>query len=229
MNLGQAVYRKIAGSTPKRRDESWERMLKRAQDEAGGVSQLARAIGVARTTVQRWNKGARPTDESIELLRAVTRRADMSDARARRLATTDQLIITGTMKGRPGGRTINLTPHLAAGTMGRAVEAYLRGASAYDLHVIVWSGITDKHYRWMFQPPGGLAQQGPAAVQEHLRDAFPSGGGAMGGGGGPAWPYGEEGGPDEFDDYPEDLLDLAYELDVVDDNDSYEFNVSGAR
>jgi hypothetical protein len=231
MNLGQAVYRLIAGRTPRRRDESTEAMVKRAIAEAGGVSQLARSIGVARTTVQRWNKGSVPTQESTELLRAVLRRADLNQARAARLAARDTLIVKGKMKGRPGGRTIDLGKYLTPGTMGRAVEAYLKGASAYDLHVIVWNGIYDKHYRWMFQPPGGLAQAGPAAAQQAVQHAADPGGMSGGGGGG-----GGRSGDDEdddlfrYNDYDEDDYDdsLIYEDYALDANDGYEFAVGGA-
>lgn len=227
MNLGQAVWQMIAGRHRKH-DESPSTMVKRAIAEAGGVSQLAHAIGVARTTVQRWQKGAQPTEESTELLRSVLRRADMSDARARRIATRDQLTVSGLMRDgkTTRKRTIDLTPYLAGGTMGRAVEAYLRGASPYDLHVIVWAGITDRHYRWMFQPPGGIAQAGTGAVQDALGDATGAGGGGGGGGGdyeGAA--YGDYG----DDDYDGDLLDLVYEDYLVDANDGYEFSVGGAR
>lgn len=231
MNLGQAVFRLIAGRTPRKRDESPEAMIKRAIAEAGGVSQLARSIGVARTTVQRWNRGSVPTQESQELLRAVLRRADLSAARAARLATRDQLIVKGKMKGRPGGRTIDLGKYLNPGTMGRAVEAYLRGASAYDLHVIVWSGINDKNYRWMFQPPGGVAQGGPQAVQEAVRDAIP--GGPVGdGGGGAGGAVAFDPGFTDWDEdgaYDDDMIgDLAYEdfYDIA-DNDGYDFAVGG--
>jgi hypothetical protein len=232
VNLGQAVYRLIAGRTPRRRDESTEAMVKRAIAEAGGVSQLARSIGVARTTVQRWNKGSVPTQESTELLRAVLRRADLNQARAARLAARDTLIVKGKMKGRPGGRTIDLGKYLTPGTMGRAVEAYLKGASAYDLHVIVWNGIYDKHYRWMFQPPGGLAQAGPAAAQQavqHAADPGGMGGAGSGGGGFQARATGPEGEDlDDFDD--DDLYDdsLIYEDYDIGANDGYEFAVGGA-
>lgn len=230
MNLGAAVFRLIAGRTPRRRDESTEAMVKRAIAEAGGVSQLARSIGVARTTVQRWNKGSVPTQESTELLRAVLRRADLSAARAARLAARDTLIVKGKMKGRPGGRTINLGKYLTPGTMGRAVEAYLRGASAYDLHVIVWNGIYDRHYRWMFQPPGGIAQRDPAAIREAVTDASPGGGGGGGSAARASGPEGED--LDVFDDGPDydfgdDLIgDIGDHYDIG-DNDGYEFAVGG--
>jgi transcriptional regulator with XRE-family HTH domain len=227
VNLGQAVFRLIAGKTPRRADESASSMVKRAIAEAGGVSQLARSIGVARTTVQRWNRGSRPTQESVELLRSVLRHADLSERRAARLAASDSLIMRGKMKGRPGGRTIDLGKYLTAGTMGRAVDAYLRGASPHDLHVIVWAGITDRHYRWMFQPPGGLAQAGPEAVQRAVSGAS--------GGSGPSRGSGsddDEDLDDGFDDgdadYDGDLLDLAYEGYDIGDNDGYEFSATGA-
>jgi hypothetical protein len=236
MNLGQAVYRLIAGRTPRRRDESTEAMVKRAISEAGGVSQLARSIGVARTTVQRWNKGSVPTQESTELLRAVLRRADLNYARAARLAARDQLIVRGRMKGRTGGRTIDLGKYLTPGTMGRAVEAYLKGASAYDLHVIVWNGIYDKHYRWMFQPPGGVAQGGPAAAQQAVQRAGDPGG-MSGGGGASGGRSGDDdedededgfdlGADDDFGDFYDDSL--IYEDYDIAANDGYEFSVGGA-
>ena len=227
MNLGQAVFRAIAGRQSKR-DESPKAMVNRAIAEAGGVSQLARALGVARTTVQRWNRGSTPTQESTELLRAVLRRADLSEARANRMSTSNHLIVSGRQGDGKGGtrkRTIDVGKYLNPGTMGRAVEAYLRGASPHDLHVIVWAGIHDKNYRWLFQPPGGIAQQGPQAVQRAVTEAM--GGPDLPGGGGS--PSGPSRGFDDFDDETDEYYDgedLMYEGDYYDipENDGYGIN-----
>lgn len=246
MNLGEAVYRLIAGRTTRVRAEDPREMVERALAEAGGVSQLARALGVARTTVQRWNRGSTPTQESQELLRTVLRRANLTDRREDKLRLSDRLIIKGRQDGR--NRRINLSPYLAPGTMNRAVDAYLRGASPADLHVVVWSGITDRHYRWMLQPPGGLGQASSEARRAAMGKAM--GGGAGGGSGGSSGHSGGGGGPsstrgggddededgeddydgDEYDDYDggEYLDDLYGEgLDVA-DNDGYEFSVGSA-
>lgn len=216
MNLGDAVWRAVAGR-PRPREESPDELVARALREAGGVSQLARALGVARTTVQRWNRGATPTEDSQALLRSVLRRADASDARARRLGTSNALVVSGQQDGRH--RTINLGQYLRPGTMGRAVEAYLNGADRYQLWVVVWSGITDKPYRWMFQPPGGLGQARPA---EQLRAARRAEEGEPAGGGGPAGPSGGGGLDDEDEEDDEEYVeDLAYEDWFVDDLDGY--------
>lgn len=239
MNLGQAVYKLIAQSSPKR-EESPGALVKRGLAEAGGVSQLARAIGVSRTTVQRWKKGSTPTGESQELLRAALRRADLSAGRETRIARSNSLTLKGRQGDRSAPRTIRLGPYLAPGTMAKAVEAYLRGASAADLHVVVWSGITDRNYRWLFQPPGGLGQASHATRSQAARDARQGGAGSGGGGGGSGasggddddgdalGELGELGGydDDEWDDY---LDDLAYEGDVVEDLDKdYEFSIGSA-
>lgn len=237
MNLGDAVFRKVSGHSP-RRAETPKQMFERALSEAGGVSQLARSLGVARTTVQRWQKGATPTQESQELLRSVLRRADMSSRRAARLSIDDRLVIKGKQGGR--ARTVNLSPYLAPGTMGRAVEAYLNGARPRDLHVIVWSGITDQSYRWVFQPPGGVAQMTPADRVRAIHRA--SGGGeAAGGGGGSGGSGASTGGArghsedledDDEDDGDDDLggeedgewydAEYDYDYDLAPD-DGYEF------
>lgn len=216
MNLGEAAYRAIAGRTPKRELDT-RSQIERGVTEAGGVSQLARALGVSRTTVQRWrNRGSQPTAGSQELLKAVLRRADLREVKEAKLRTVNALTVKGHQDGRP--RTVVLrAPYLAPGTMGRAVEAYLRGATPADLWVVVWAGITDKAYRWMFQPPGGIGQAAPAEQGRAARDAAGghggSGAGARGGGGDD-----EE---DEWDDVDEDddgdyLDDVAYEDAVVD-------------
>lgn len=202
MNLGDTVYRLIAGRTHYRREEeSSADQVKRALKEAGGVSQLARSIGVARTTVQRWNKGSKPTLESQELIRSVLRRADLSQRREHRLRMADGLIVKGKQEGR--NRTINLGRYLRPGTMDKAVEAYLRGATARDLHVVVWGGITDQSYRWLFQPPGGVAQMSIADRERAASAAFGAGG-STGGGGGSAARGGGGGGDDEEDEYDEE-------------------------
>jgi len=246
MNLGQAVFRMIAGRHARHREESPQTMVRRALGEAGGVSQLARSIGVARTTVQRWNRGATPTLESQELLRAVLRRADLREARAARITTRNDLTVRGRQDGRE--RTVRLGRYLEPGTMGRAVEAYLRGATAADLHVIVWSGITDRAYRWMFQPPGGFAQMSPSERLRATHRAEGRGGGddtgggpfgapgrSGGAGGAPGGDEGDEDGffEDEAEDleeyFDDDLVgDFGDEYDVPELEPGYGFSVSGA-
>jgi DNA-binding transcriptional regulator YiaG len=223
MNLGEAVYRRIAQHTPKR-EESAGAMAARAQREAGGVSQLARALGVSRTTVQRWNRGSTPTVESQELLRAVLRRADLSKAREKRLSVSNALVVTGYQGGRR--RTVDLGRYLSPGTMGRAVEAYLRGASPAELHVVVWKGISGAPgYTWMFQPPAHLR---PPERPEAAERGAPVGGAGPSGGGGYVAPDewgGTEWGEDDLGDYYAEEYDYAdvaefgdvggYELTIV--------------
>lgn len=241
MNLGDAVYKVIAGRSP-RRERDTRSMIERARDEAGGVSQLARGLGVARTTVQRWLGGAgvpggqRPKPEQERKILGYVRRAELREAREARISTSNRFIL----KGRQGERqrTINLTPYLVPGTMGRAVEAYLRGASPADLHVIVWAGITDKAYRWMLQPPGGLGQKGRGEVARAVREAqhgsgaagsaggdlgsaSPTGGGMglYGGGGGGSTGEGDydEYGPQDVDVYEGDYDEGDYLDDLIGD------------
>lgn len=230
MNLGQAVYKMLAGRTP-RFEEDPDAMVRRAIREAGGVSQLARAIGVARTTVQRWQKGSTPTLESQELLRSVLRRADLKAGREVRLRTRDRLVVSGKHDGRD--RRVNLSPYLRADTMAKAVDAYLRGASVTDIHVIVWSGITDRAYRWMFQPPGGLAQQPAREQREAAREAFGGGYGGGGGGGGSGAPGGAGAADDDGEDFEDlyddygDLRGEEWDFDIG-DNSGYEFAAASA-
>lgn len=237
MNLGEAVYKLIAGHSV-RQEENPRAMVQRGLREAGGVSQLARAIGVSRTTVQRWNKGSTPTQASTELLRAALRAADLSAARAARLSTTDRLTVKGRQDGRQ--RTVDLGRYLRPGTMGRAVEAFMRGASPAELHVVVFHGITDRNYQWMFQPPGGFAQMGPGARLRatHAAHSGASAHGGTPGGAGGLSSGGGQGGDDfdpsdseeewEEEEWDDDLYDLAYEGGEIDSNAGYEFGVTSA-
>lgn len=228
MSLGRAVYLLIAGRAPEIEDDP-RAMVRSALDKAGGVSQLARALGIARTTVQRWNKGSVPTQESQELLRAALRREAIADAVRDRYRVSNALTVTGVTKDRPRGRTVDLGRYLAPGTMGRAVEAYLRGASPHELHIIVWAGITDTAYRGMFAPPGGIARADPTTQGHVYRAALGGGTGEpLAGGGGGGYGGGRLGDDDDDDDFADyDDSDLAYEGFDADDS-VYSMTVSSA-
>ena len=107
--------------------------------------------------------------------------------------------------------------------------------------MVVFHGITDRHYQWMFQPPGGFAQMGPAArlrATYAAHQAATSHPGTPGGGGGMSSGGGRDDG-DDFDpedgdeweesDWSDDEYDLAYEGTEVDDNAGYAFSVGSAR
>jgi transcriptional regulator with XRE-family HTH domain len=210
-------------------------MIDRGLREAGGVSQLARALGVQRTTVQRWRKGTEPSDESVALLRSVLRRVDVPESRLARISTSNRLTVTGRMDGQP--RTVHLGRYLAPGTMQKAADAFMRGADPADLHLIVWSGIDNAPgYRWMFQPDG-WTQTAPGDRLRASQRAERLAGGGSGGGGGGNVSGGDEGDDlgDQEDDFDEDYddSDELYDYDDVayadGDNSGYEFAAASAR
>lgn len=242
MNLGDVVYKLLAGRTPTgrlKRPETTRELIDRGLREAGGVSQLARAIGVDRTTVQRWNKGSTPSEASVELLRTVLRKADVNEERVQRIVMSNRLDIKGEQDGRP--RTVHLGRYLERGTMQRAADAFIRGAGPAELHTIVWSGISGAPgYRWMFQPPG-WAQMSPgerlraSGRAEQLAEGPSGGGGAVGASGGAfaAGELGEEGADEEdededdyLDEYDYDYEDVAYDGET---NAGYEFAATSAK
>jgi transcriptional regulator with XRE-family HTH domain len=245
MNLGQTVYRMFAGQTPTgrvRRPETPTEMIERGLREAGGVSQLARSLGVARTTVQRWNKGSEPSEDSVSLLRAALRRVDVSESRVARIAASDKLTLKGTQSqgaGRkPRARTIELGPYLAPGTMQRAADAFMAGASAAQLQIVVWNGIEDKAYRSMFRPPefagdDRQAREEASARAERLARAGSRGLAGSGGYGHHSGPDDGDEGEDLFDEEPGEYDDADYAdvewVDQYEIADGYEFSASSGH
>lgn len=242
MNLGELARRMFGGRSKSGRvkPETTAEMIERGIREAGGVSQLARSLGVARTTVQRWRKGSTPSDESEQLLRTVLRRHDVPASRIERIAASDTFTISGKQDGR--NRTIRLGRYLEPGTMQKAANAFMNGASSRDLHIIIWAGITDQNYRWMLQPKGWTPSEAARVVQTFRAspDTAPPPIGAYGAAGGAGGDDGEDlGEPDEygndywFDETPyedeDDYGDLFADFDIeVPDNSGYEFSGTSA-
>lgn len=203
MKIPAQIYRHVAGITPKWEQDYSPKWVSEAIARAGGVSQLARAIGVQRTTVQRWNKGATPTIESQELLRTALRTSRLSTGREGRLRASDALILRGDQDGRK--RVIDVGQYLAPGTMDRAVTAYLRGASPTELAAIVSRGVVGApFYKALIDP-----YRGRRAPAHGAPAAGPRGGGGGGGGGGGAG--GDDDLGDEEDEYDEEYIDDGYQ------------------
>lgn len=219
MDLGEAVFRLFSGGRSPREPYS-KRWVAEGIARAGGVSQLARALGIHRTTVQGWtNKGKTPTVESQELLRVALRNARMSDSREARLRAKDEITVQGTQDdGGTRHRVIHLDArYLAPGTMNRAMSAYLAGASPAELHRVVWQGIhSAPFYKAVFHP-GGPGAQGRATGPRNIAPAPTAPAGGSGGGGGAS---GGSGGRYDFSG-PEEFVDddgLAYEGWAIDDD-----------
>ncbi len=218
MSLGDVVRQMFAGMTPSggHGQETPDQIIARGVREAGGSPQLARMLGVTERAVQRWRAGTRhPNKISLGKLR--------STLQSNRILTSDSLVIKGSQpngagrKARP--RTVNLGQHLESGTMQRAADAYQRGASSADIHLIVWSGITDKEYRRLFAPPGwaGKSESERVRASERVNRLVAGGdtpGGGFGapgasGGGGEGDGDEEEEDSDYYEDYDAD--DVAWD------------------
>ncbi len=217
MNLGEAVYRLMSGGRSSARYDRYNRgWITEGLAQAGGVSQLARALGVQRTTVQRWQKGAEPSDESKELLRIALRQSHMTANRETRLRAQTSLTVRGDQDNRD--RTIILDQkYLSPGTLNRAVTAYLRGASVTQLHKIVWEGIHSAPFYKTLFVPGGPGSQQPAGGP--VRGQTPQG--PTQGPGTPR-PTPRRAEPDEYE-----FDDLIYEGQDLDDD--YSIVIQSAR
>jgi len=87
MNLDQALYRLMVGpsrTTLGTEGRDVKRMTREIERAIGGShTDVARALGVPRTTWRNWRQGRQPKPAAFELLRRAQRRARLSPARER--------------------------------------------------------------------------------------------------------------------------------------------------
>ncbi len=110
----------------------------------GGVSGLARYLGVHRTTVQRWQRGATtPNPARLEQLgsevRSDTRRLDQN-----------ALIVSGMDSD---GRRRQIRPdqlRLAPGTMDAVRDKWIATGDGNAAAIVLWQGIGDSFYKDFF-------------------------------------------------------------------------------
>lgn len=104
----------------------------------GGVSGLARHLGVARTTVQRWQRGATsPKEASRSRIGSEYRNATVPEhGDIRSIGTTEA-------SGRP--RSIS-GGYIRPGTMDKVRETYIHTGDKEAAGKVLWKGITDDFY-----------------------------------------------------------------------------------
>jgi hypothetical protein len=149
LSLGQAVYKAISGRvTEPSRDPAAD--LREAQQRAGGVSQLARALGVDRTTIQRWNRAGEPSPAGAALIEAALRVARIPTGRQERMRSAERIVLYGVQEDR-GERVIVLEDgrHLTPGLWSACLSAYFAGDGPIRLGEIAKDHVTDEWYRRM--------------------------------------------------------------------------------
>lgn len=162
--LGDHLYRAVSGTSPRTaegralaRGEYEPGMLVTLRDAVGGVGPLARFLGVARTTVQRWFGGAgmagrprQPTAASQNLI-VMGMRAIRARRSLRRISSRTSITIRGRDRYEPGReRAIKLDHrHLRSGWQDDLVNAYLVGGTT-GLRDAFLDANTDRWYREYF-------------------------------------------------------------------------------
>lgn len=154
--IGHALYRSIAQRSPDRADEYSPSWLTAIREATGGISQMARMLGVSRTTVQGWfgarggQRVSQPSDRAKALMGLAMRRIRLPAIREARLQAARKLRIEGRDRydDRPRIITLDRT-HLRPGWQDSIINGYLTGGAVGATGGLV-AAIKDKWYRGYF-------------------------------------------------------------------------------
>lgn len=151
MDLGEVIYRNLAGGMPSGAEpRTLRQALDWLVDRAGSVSAAARSAGVPRRTMRDWISGKHqprgPRRDAIVRTALEGERARrLSDDRARRLrqAGPSGIHFHGRYAYQPVPRHVRIGRYMLPDTMDRIVTAYQKGASPDQLRMIFAAGIDD--------------------------------------------------------------------------------------
>jgi transcriptional regulator with XRE-family HTH domain len=155
--LGDALYAEItAGGYTNQDDDDQAYGLTDALADLGrgrSTAELARELGVPRTTLRRWIAGATPkrdVNPIIEVARTVRRAEAVAEREDDLRAGMSGVTVTGwlTVSKDVSRRTVNaqtlqLDPHLGD----RLMDAYLNGAGPAKLRQVFIAGVGEPWYR----------------------------------------------------------------------------------
>lgn len=164
MELGDALYREIAGKSPRTEVADFDDALDYLVAAYGSASAAARAIGEPPSTVRHWATGKRApkgdrADRVLNLVKRLERRARLPKGRERKLRAPGSLgdAIKCTIEvSDPEDRTLDVRQYLGDGIEDALVDAFLDGATPDELADVFHEYVEGSaFYEDLFEPGGG--------------------------------------------------------------------------
>lgn len=163
MDIGQALFRHIAGSSPRRAVNDFSTAISFVAGQHKSKAAAARALGVAPSTFRRWLGGAKPKPERaagiISAAKGMQRRARLSPGREKRLRRGGgniTVLAKYDYDQTEQFREIAMYRYLDADVGDHLVDAYLEGAGPDTLAEIFHESISDApFYENTFDPNRG--------------------------------------------------------------------------